>query len=224
MRKQVAVIGLGRFGAGLCETLTEIGYDVLAIDMDLNKVQNISSKVTQAIQGDATEEAFLKGFDLAGLDAAVVAIGNALQSSVLCTLLLKNLGVAYLIARAENLTHGQILNKIGADHVVYPEYQMGARLAHVLTLRHAMDYIPVSYRYGVAKITAPAGLVGKTLSESGFGRKSDRGVIVLMIQRQDEGIVSPADTEVIKSGDVLITAGQDDKLEGQFSESKRSPA
>jgi trk system potassium uptake protein TrkA len=224
MRKQVAVIGLGRFGAGLAETLTEIGYDVLAIDVDLNKVQNIASKVTQAIQGDATEEAFLKGLDLASLDAAVVAIGTALQSSVLCTLLLKNLGVSYIIARAENLPHGQILNKIGADHVVYPEYQMGARLAHVLTLRHAMDYIPVSYRYGVAKINAPASLVGKTISEAGFGRKSDRGVVVLMIQRQDEGIVSPADTEVIKTGDVMITAGQDDKLEGQFSESKRNPA
>jgi len=90
MRKQVAVIGLGRFGSGLAETLSNMGYDVLAIDKSLDRVQEIANKVTQSIQGDATDETFLGGLDLSGLDAAVVAIGTDLQSSVLCTLLLKN--------------------------------------------------------------------------------------------------------------------------------------
>jgi len=222
MRKQVAVIGLGRFGSSLAGTLTEIGYDVLAIDNDMGKVQDISSKVTQALQGDATDEKFLKGLDLSSMDAAVVAIGTDMQSSVLCTLLLKNLGIAYLIARAENDAHSQILNKIGADYVVHPEGQMGARLAHVLTLRFVQDYIPVSYRYGVAKINAPADLIGQTLGQSGFGRKGEKGIIVLVIHRQEEAIVTPSDTEVLKEGDVLITAGLDDKLETLFREMRRN--
>jgi trk system potassium uptake protein TrkA len=222
MRKQVAVIGLGRFGSGLAETLSNIGYDVLAIDTDLEKVQDIANKVTQAVQGDATDEAFLKGLDVGSLDAAVVAIGTALQSSVLCALLLKNLGVRYLIARAENDAHGSILAKIGADQVVYPERQMGGRLAHVLTLRGALDYIPVLQRYGVAKIAAPTTVVGKTLAQAGFGRKADWGVIVLLILRHEEAIVTPSDTEVIKTGDVLVTAGQDDKLEGLLNDAKNN--
>jgi trk system potassium uptake protein TrkA len=221
MRKQVAVIGLGRFGSGLAETLSNMGYDVLAIDKSLDRVQEIANKVTQSIQGDATDETFLGRLDLSGLDAAIVAIGTDLQSSVLCTLMLKNLHVPFLIARAENNAHGSILSKIGADQVVYPERQMGGRLAHVLTVKDALDYIPILQRYGIAKIMAPAPFTGKTLSQAGFGRKSNWGIMVLLIQRQDEIIVTPAETEVIQDGDILITAGHDDKLEGMLNEAKK---
>lgn len=221
MRKQVAVIGLGRFGSGLAETLSNIGYDVLAIDKSVDRIQEIANKVTQSVQGDATDETFLKGLDLSSLDAAIVAIGTDLQSSVLCTLLLKNLHVPFLVARAENDAHGSILSKIGADQVVYPERQMGGRLAHVLTVKDALDYIPVLQRYGIAKIMAPASFTGKTLTQAGFGRKSNWGIMVLLIQRHDEVIVTPAETEIIKNGDILITAGHDDKLEGMLNEAKK---
>ncbi len=212
MKRQVAVIGLGRFGAALAETLTGIGDDVLAIDRDPEKVEALAGRVAQAVQGDATEESFLRELDVGSLDVGVVAIGTSMEASVLATILLKNLGVPYVIARAETDLHGSILAKIGASQVVYPERQMGSRLAHVLTLKDVQDYIPVMQRYGVARLTAPAYLVGQTLAQAGFGRR-ETGVVALLILRDNEVIVTPAEAEVIKQGDILITVGSDDRLE-----------
>jgi trk system potassium uptake protein TrkA len=213
MKKQALVIGLGRFGTSLAETLAGTGYDVLAIDNDEDRVRAIASKVTQAIQGDATDESVLKEADVASLDVGVVAIGSDIQSSVLAAILLKKLGIPYLIARAENDLHGSILEKIGADQVVYPEREMGSQLAHVLTLRNVRDYIPILQRYGVAKVTAPPHFVGHSLSELGFGKRGEYGVVALVVLRGQDIIITPADTEVISAGDVLITAGGDEKLE-----------
>jgi trk system potassium uptake protein TrkA len=139
MKKQVAVFGLGRFGSSMAETLSRIGYEVVAVDIDSEKVQEIASKVSQAIQGDSTDEAFLKKIDASNFDIAVVAIGTDLESSVLCTLLVKSMNIPYVIARAGNNAHASILTKIGADKVVYPEHQMGGRLAHLLSLQDAQD-------------------------------------------------------------------------------------
>ncbi|MBR6332754.1 MAG: TrkA family potassium uptake protein [Dehalococcoidales bacterium] len=227
MRKQVAVIGIGRFGASLAESLSAIGYDVLAIDSDMERVQNIADKVSRAVQGDVRDENFLKGLDVASMNAAVVAIGNSIESSVLCTLLLKNLGVPYVVARAENTSHHVILNKIGADQIVYPEKQMGNRWAHILTLRTATDYIPLSYKYGITQITAPASMINSTVGQAGFGKGDIKDAVnLLMIMRKSQGqetvINNPSDAEIIKLGDVLVTAGPDDKLEDLITASKKS--
>ena len=219
MRKQVAVIGLGRFGTSLAETLSQLGYDVLAIDSDMEKVQEIAPKVSHAVQGDVREEQFLKSLDIGTMHAAVIAIGSNIESSVLCTLLLKQLGVPYVIARADNSSHHFILNKIGADQIVYPEKQMGIRWAHMLMLRNAIDYIPLSYKYGITQITAPASMVNDTVGKAGFGKgEKDTDIVnLLMIMRKSQGqdiiINNPSTAEIIKLGDILIAAGPDDRLE-----------
>ena len=227
MRKQVAVIGLGRFGASLAESLSALGYDVLAIDSNMERVQSIADKVSHAVQGDVRDENFLKGLDVSSMNAAVVAIGNSIESSVLCTLLLKNLGVPYVIARAENTSHHVILNKIGADQIVYPEKQMGNRWAHILMLRTASDYIPLSYKYGITQITAPASMVNNTVGQSGFGKGDNRDAVsLLMIMRKTQGqdvvINNPSEAEIIKIGDILVTAGPDEKLEDLITASKKT--
>jgi trk system potassium uptake protein TrkA len=217
MKKQAVVIGLGRFGSSLAETLASTGYDVLAIDNDEDRVRAIASKVTQAVEGDATDESVLKEADIPSLDVGIVAIGSDIQSSVLAAILLKKLGIPYLIARAENDLHGSILEKIGADQVVYPEREMGYQLAHTATLRNVRDYIPILQNYGVAKLNAPPHFVGNSLANLGFGRRGKFGIVALVILRGQDIIITPADTEILHAGDVLITTGSDDRLEELLS-------
>jgi trk system potassium uptake protein TrkA len=149
-------------------------------------------------------------------------MGEAIQNSVLSTILLKKLGVPQVIARAENDLHGSILDKIGADKVVFPEREMGIRVAHGLTLRDVQDYIPVAPSYGVAKLEALPSFVGKTLSELEFGRGAKWGLAVLLIRRGHGVIVTPDRTEVVREGDILIVSGSDDKLEQFLHEANKN--
>jgi len=220
MRKQVVVIGMGRFGVSIASTLFEMGHDVLAMDTNEKKVQAISPKVTRAVQADATNETILKELGITNFDVAVVAVGSQIENNVLCTILLKKMGVRYVVARAENELHGIILDKIGADKVVYPEREMGAMLAHALTLTDVVNYIPVATRFGVASLAIPAYFVGKTLSELDLGRAGKWGVAVLLIQRGKEVIVTPDRLEIIKPGDVLVVSGYDYKLEELLNEAR----
>jgi len=217
MKRQVAVIGLGRFGVSLAKALYELGHDVLAVDTDGKAVQSLASHITHAVQADATDEAVLQELGIGNFDVGVVAMGAAIQSSVLCTILLKKLGVPYVIARAESELHGTILEKIGADKVVYVESEMGSRVAHNLTVTHVVDYISVGAEYGVAKVTAPPHFVGKTLADLDLGRRGKLGVAVLLLQRQRDVIVAPDLAQVVKPDDVFILAGYDEKLEELLS-------
>jgi trk system potassium uptake protein TrkA len=221
MKKQVLIVGLGRFGVSLATTFFSMGHDVLAIDEDDKKVQSVASHITHAIQADATDEEVLKELGVGNFDVAIVTMGEAIQNSVLATILLKKLGVRYVIARAENELHGSILDKIGADKVVYPEREMGIRVAHGVALSEVTDYISVAPAYGVSKFIAPTHLVGKSLSDLGFGRGGKWGLAVLLIQREKGIIVTPDRSEVVKAGDVLIMAGSDDKLEQFLAEGKK---
>ena len=218
MKKQVAIIGLGRFGVSLANTLYGMGHDVLAIDTDERTVQNASSQATHAVQADGTNEAILQELGIANFDVAVVAMGSDIQNSVLSTILLKKMGVRYVIARANNELHGSILDRIGADRVVYPEREMGIMTAHSLTLTSVTDYISVAATYGVAKLAAPQPFIGKSLSELGLGREGRRGVAVLLIQREKEIIVTPDRAEMVKPSDVFVVAGNDDALEKLLTE------
>jgi len=212
MKKQVAVIGLGRLGIALATTLHSLGHDVLALDIDEKNVQNIASQITQAVQADATNETTLRELGIGNFDIAIVTTSNV-ESGVLTTSLLKKLGVGYIIARAENELHGSILEKIGADKVVYPEREMGTMIAHVLTLGDVIDYIPVTTGYGVVKLIAPPSFVGQTLSDLGFGSKGKWKVAVLLILRKQEVTITPSSAEVVKLGDTLVVSGSWDSLE-----------
>jgi len=220
VKRQVAVIGLGRFGYGLACTLFDMGHDVLAIDSDESSVQSVAAHVTHAVQADATNEAILKDLGVASFDVGIVGVGSDIQGSVLTTILLKKLGVKHVIARAENELHGSILEKIGADKVVYPEREAGIRVAHQMAKLDILDYISVSETYGVAKLAAPEHFVGKTLSELDLGRRGKWGVAVLLIKREKEVIVTPDRSEMVKTGDVLVVSGNDDRLEDMLSGAK----
>jgi trk system potassium uptake protein len=212
MKKQVVVMGLGRFGINVAATLHSMGNDVLALDNDEKIVLSVASQLTRAIQADTTDEAVLKELGVPDYDVAIVSMGS-IEASVLSTILLKKLGVRHIIARANSELHGSILEKIGVDNVVYPEREMGIQTAHSVTIREAMDYMPVSQTFGIAKLPALPFLVGKTLFDAGFGPKGRWEVVVLMLQHKNEVIVAPEYKQTVKEGDVLIVSGEDDKIE-----------
>ncbi len=220
MKRQVAVMGLGRFGISVATMLHNMGNDVLAIDSDEKNVLNVSSQLTRAVQADATNEAVLKDLGIRDYDVAIVSMGSSIEASVLSTILLKKLGVRYVIARANNELHGTILEKIGADIVVHPEREMGIRTAHNMTIRDAVDYIPVGRNYGVAKLPALPCFVGKKLADLGFGPKGRWEVAVLMLQHGNEVTVAPDLGATVREGDVLIVSGDDDRIERLLNEAR----
>ncbi len=224
MRKQIVVIGLGRFGTSLAITLHREGHDVLAIDSDERNVQAVAPEITRAVQADATNEAVLRQLGVGNLDVGIVAIGSVIDSSVLATILLKRLGVPYVIARASGDLHGSILEKIGADKVVFPERDTGVRVALQVTLTEVSDYMSVSQQYGIAKLPVPTHFVGKDLTELDLGPGGRWEVAVLLIQRGREVIITPSLQEVIHLGDVLIISGEDDRIEHMLTESQKGRA
>lgn len=222
MKRQVAILGLGRFGVGLANTLLSMGYDVLAMDVDEKKVQAIAPTITRAVQADGTDEAVLRELGVDKFDVAIVAMGSDIENSVLSTILLRKLGVRYVVGRADNDLHGSILEKIGADKVVYPEREMGTRVAHGLMLTQVLDYMPVAPAYGVAKVSPPNSFIGRTLSELGLGREGKWGIAVLMIQREREIIVTPDRMEVVRANDTLVLSGNDLRIEQMLTEAHKT--
>jgi trk system potassium uptake protein len=217
MKKQVVVVGLGRLGISLAKTLTKIGHDVLALDPEDSFVQQISPFVTQAAQVDPTNESALKELGVNNFDIAIVTLPE-IEKNLLATILLIKLGVRYVIGRAITELHGTILEKIGANKVIYPERDMGEGLAYVLTLSNIIDYIPVTSEYGVVKMAVHSQMIGKSFSEAGFGHHGRWEVIVLILQRKQEVIISPDSAEIIKPEDVLVISGTWDKLEHLFAQ------
>ncbi len=204
-KKQYAVIGLGRFGTSVAVTLHSLGHEVLAIDSDEERVQKLSEEVTHVVQADTTDENSLHALGLRNFDAVVVAIGADIQANVATTLLLKDLGVPHIIAKATNALHGKMLEKIGADRVVYPERDMGQRVAHSLVSANILDYIELSPNLSLVEVTAPGSLTGKTLAEADL--RANYGVNVVAIKRFEDLIVPPQPNDMIASGDVLIVVG-----------------
>ncbi len=212
MKKQIAVFGLGRFGISLATTLASEGHDVLAIDKDEKKIQYVASLLTHAVQADAVNETVLSELGIANFDIAIVAIGSAIESSVLITILLKKLGVKYIIARANDELHGSILEKIGADYVVYAEREMGSRVAHGIMLTEVSDYMTITPSFGIAKYKVAPHLAGESLESLEIGRIGKWEVAALLIQREKEVIVTPDKAEVLQADDIMILSGSDDKL------------
>jgi trk system potassium uptake protein len=207
MSKQVAVIGLGRFGTSLALVLQAAGYDVMGIDKSQELVDSISSDVSHAVAVEATNESALKKLSIDNFDVAVVAIGDSIQDSVMITILLKKMGVKYIVARADNELHGEILAHIGAHKVIFPEKDTAYREGPILTMPEVTDFIPLGKGVGVVKIQVPGFFIGRTLRDIGFNSAVKNGVIVLMIQRENEGIVNPGLDEVVRYTDVLVVAG-----------------
>lgn len=159
--KSYIVVGLGRFGTEAAKRLCELGCEVLVIDRSSELVQQISSEVTQAVVADARDKEVLRALGAGDFDCAIVAIGNSLGDSVLATLNLKELGVPYVVSKAYDETHRQVLQKLGANQVIIPEQEQANRLARSLSSPNVLDYIELSDEFGIIEAPAPAAWVGK---------------------------------------------------------------
>ena len=182
-KKQFVIIGLGRFGSSVAETLYGLGNDVLVIDKDEDLIQDISDSVTHAVQMDATDENALRTLGLRNFDVAVVTIGSNIQASVMVTLLVKELGVKYIIAKGNSDLHAKVLYKIGADRVILPEKDMGVRVAHNLVSESILDFIELSPDYSIMEIEAPEEWRGKSIRE--LKLRSKYGINVMAIKKAD---------------------------------------
>lgn len=208
--KQFAVIGLGRFGTSIAKTLSKIGYNVLAVDANEEKVNDIKDDVTYAVQVDAMDEQALMALGIRNFDVVIVAIGQDFQSSILVTVMLKDMGVKKVVAKAVTELHGKVLEKIGADSVIFPERDMGEKVAHALVSKNIIDQINLSPDYSIVEMTAPEIFIGLTLEKADIRLK--HGVTVLAIRRGNDVIISPDAKHVINSGDILVVMGREDKL------------
>lgn len=203
MRKQFAVIGLGRFGTSVAKTLSALGHDVLAMDKNEHAVQVIMQDVTQAVQADARDEETLRALGVRNLDVAIVAIGDDLEANILITLMLKEMGIPYVVAKAQSVQHGKVLEKIGADKIVYPEQDMGIRLANNLIRTNVMDFIELSLDFSIFEIIAPAQFVNKTLGK--LNLRAVYKINVVAIKKGKEKIViAPGANEVVEEKDILV--------------------
>lgn len=215
MKKQVVVIGLGRFGSAVSKDLYQMGHDVLAIDLDESKVQDLLGSVTYAVKADATNESVLKELGISNFDVGLVAISSDLQASILITVILKDLGIPFIVARAINQLHGTTLDRVGADKIVYPEQEMGSRLAHIGFEPGILDYVEIGNNYGISKLRPPEWMVKLTLEEIGLAGSRDKyGVAIIGIRRGRDFILLPAIEERIEPGDILVVAGSTEKLGG----------
>ncbi|MEC7880912.1 MAG: TrkA family potassium uptake protein [Chloroflexota bacterium] len=210
---QVAVIGLGRFGTTVATTLYQMGHDVLAIDIDSVKVQELAGQVTYAVAADATDESSLKELGIEKFEYAVVAIGSNTEASIMVSVLLKSLSIGVVVARAVTKLQGETLDRIEVDKVVYPETDMGRMLAHDLFLPGIEQYMELTSTYGISKIKVPTRFISQTLKNSNFNNLRDRyGVALIAIQRGEDIILNPDENQTLTSKDILIIAGPDEKI------------
>lgn len=199
-----AVIGLGRFGTSVVRTLTGMGHRVIAVDRDERRVEQMAG-ITPAVQADATDADALAAAHLDHCDTVVVAIGEDMQASILATLNLKQMGVPQVVAKAVTEAHGQVLARVGADRVIFPERDMGRRVAHKLVATRVRDHVQVSEDYSMAEIEAGDMLVGKSLAEADLAGVF--GVNVIALRRGAELMVPPSADTVFATGDVIVVLG-----------------
>jgi trk system potassium uptake protein TrkA len=206
----VAVIGLGRFGSSLALELVRCGHQVLGIDNDDKIVQSLAGELTHVVTANTTDEDTLKELGLADLDCAVVAIGADLEASILTTSLLLQIGVKQLWVKANSTAHGRILEQIGAHHVIFPEYEMGRRVAHMVT-GESLDYVQIDEDFVMVKSICPKSFDGQTLAELKI--RSNYEVTVVAVNSGD-GVYAPAFPETkLSAGDLLVVAGRKQPLD-----------
>ena len=208
--KQVAVIGLGRFGMSVLKNLSNNGCELLAVDIDEKQVHLASGLANYAVQADATDESTIRSLGLRNFDYVVVAIGTDIQASVIITLVLKEMGVAKVIAKAQSDIHGKILQKAGADRVIYPERDMGARLAKSILSSNIVDYIELSPEYSIVELSVPYFFVGKSLEE--LNVRAQYGVNIIAMKKGTTIVVSPKADDFLEKDDIMVVVGKNSDL------------
>lgn len=200
--KQFAVLGLGRFGMSVVQTLSENGFDVLACDMSGELVQDASEYAVHCVQVDVTDESALETLGLGNFDVVFVAVGHDFEACLIATMFAKEKGVPIVIAKANDLRQKKILEGIGADKVVLPEKEMGERIAHQLIETNVIDYISLSPDYQITEMLPQPEWVGKVLSQ--IRSRGEEGVNIIAIKRGGEMIVAPGALEVFQKEDILV--------------------
>ena len=209
--KSYMIIGLGRFGFGLARSLSQLGAEVLALDVRPELVQQLSSEVTHAVVGDGQDKEVLRALGARNFDCAVVAIGDNLAASVLTVMNLQELGVPRLICKAHDEMHRRVLEKLGVDQVVVPELEQAQRLARILQSHNVLDYIELSSDYGILEVPAPKSWADKSIRELNVRAKMDINIIA--VKNGEKTMVSPSADYRIHAEDVLAVLGDTAALE-----------
>lgn len=204
--KSFVIIGLGRFGTAIASELSALGHEVLAVDVDEERVQQVADHVTHAVTGDGRNIEVLRALGVRNFDCVVVAMGSDVGNSALITLNLKELGVKEVICKAQSHVHSRVLEKIGADRVVFPEYEMGAKLAQGLSSSNVLNFIELSEDYGILELSAPQSWQGKSLRE--LDVRNRHHVNVIAIRKNGELNVAPSPDLPLESGDQVVALGR----------------
>ncbi|OON95496.1 MAG: potassium transporter Trk [Epulopiscium sp. Nele67-Bin005] len=209
--KQFVVCGLGRFGTSIALTLADAGYEVMVIDRSEDKIQDISTIVTHAVQADSTDMEIMRSLGMRNFDVGIVAIGKDIQSSIMTTLLLKELGIPHVVAKATSNLHERVLQKIGADRIILPEQDMGIRIATNLIAGNILDYIQLSSDFSIVEVPILEDWRDRTIKDVDTRKKY--GINIIAVQRKGQINISPTPDYVMKSGDILIVIGSNKKLQ-----------
>ena len=209
-KKQYIVIGLGRFGRAIAETLCKAGEEVMGVDSNLDLVEDLRDRITHTVQMDAMDRDALVALGVGEFDVAFVTMGSDIRASGMITLLMKELGVKRVIAKAHDEFHGRMLEKLGADEVLYPERDMGRRIAHNLVSGNIVDYLELSPDYSMAEIRPRADWAGKTLAE--LALRSRFGVNVIAIRSGETLDPMPRPDTVIHEADILLVVASEETL------------
>jgi len=213
---QFVIIGLGRFGSSIAKELMTLGHEVLGIDSDEERVDEMSPILTHCVVADSTDEEVLRSLGVRNFHCGVVSIGDDIQSSILTAILLKDLGVKQVVAKAMNELHGRVLEKIGVDRVIYPERDMGIRVAHQLVSPNLLDYIELSKEYTIVELAVPKCLSGMTLHN--LNPRARFGCSIVAIHKPQGMIIAPAAQDVLAEKDVMVIIGTNEQIE-QFEQS-----
>ena len=216
--KQYIVIGCGRFGTSLATTMHLLGHQVMAIDKNEEIIQNIVDKVTHAAIVDVTDEQSLRSIGLGNFDVAIIAIGSDIRASIMATIIAKEMGVSQVVCKATDELQAKVLYKIGADRVVFPERDMGVRVAHNLVSDNSLDHIELDPEYSIIEIVTPTNWVGKTLVELELRARYE--ITVLAIKNGKSINVTPSPDEELKAGSILVVIGQNSNISSITSENK----
>ncbi|RMF58292.1 MAG: TrkA family potassium uptake protein [Calditrichaeota bacterium] len=209
----MAVIGLSSFGFYLCRYLTDIGTEVLALDIKEDRIDDVKSFVKRAIVGDAKDKATLARLGLDEFDAVVVSVGEHLDASILITMYLRELGVKEIVAKALTEDHAKILNMIGASTIVFPERDMAKRIAQTLGHTSLLDYIALGEEYGIIEMAPPRSWIGKSLAELQIRNNYNAQVVMIKELVPENTTIIPGGSHVVKDSDILVVIGANEDLE-----------
>ena len=217
--RRFVVIGLGTFGSHVARTLFDAGHEVVGIDSDPGRVQDARDFCTRPVTTDATDPDNLRALDLAGADAAVVSLGDHMDSTILVTLYLKELGLKKIVVKAISEDHGKILTLIGATGVVHPERDTALRLARALGARSIVEYLPLGVGFGLEELAAPRSFWNRDLRDLGIRKRHQ--VLVVAVKNKDRLELVPGADYVVREGDTLVGVGRDEGLSALTQEADR---